>query len=672
MAWCALLLLGLGAVMSSCSGGGGQRPGPTEAAAGSPGSQRSWAGTEPAPEFPAGLTWFNVESPPTLESLRGRVVLLDFWTLGCINCQHIIPDLKRLEAEFGTALVVIGVHSGKYSTEQDNESIRQAIRRFGLEHPVVNDPDFAFWQAYGANAWPTLVVIDPGGKVAGVHAGEGVYPLFQPVIASLAAEFGSRGLLAREPFPLATDATVASTILSYPGKVLANERGGRLIIADSGHNRILVAGLDGALSMVIGSGEEGFVDGGPREAAFRQPQGLALSGDGATLYVADTRNHAVRAVALDTGTVTTIAGTGAQLDRLPPNGVPAATTALASPWDVLVDGTRLFVTMAGVHQIWTIDLAAGTVSVFAGTSREGIEDGPRRTIATLAQPSGLASDGIYLYWVDPESSAVRRTALAGDEDVETLVGTGLFDWGDDDGIGRNARLQHPQGIAFAGGLVFVADTYNHRVRSLDPATREVATVAGLGERGYADGPAALALLNEPGGLGAANGRIYIADTNNHVVRVLDPAAGRISTLPLTNLSILGPPSGRVARVTLPPVEASAGGSTLRIEVDAPAGYKLNSLGPSVLKLTAGSPAVAELGESELTWSSDLGAVTLPVPINLRPGTTNITATATVYYCREGAEALCLIQQLEVVLPVSVTSGPAAGELEMAIHLAPGE
>lgn len=671
MVWCALIAVILGVAVPSCSGGGGSRP------AGTPGEsaatpQRSWAGTEPAPGFPPGLTWFNVATPPSLESLRGRVVLLDFWTLGCINCQHIVPDLKRLEAEFGPALAVIGVHSGKYTTEQDDESIREAARRLGLEHAIVNDPDFAFWQTYGANAWPTLVLIDPAGKIAGFHAGEGVYGVFQPIIASLVQEFDARGMLVREPLPLVTGARVASTVLSYPGDVLADGRAGRLFIADSGHNRIIVTSLSGELKLVVGSGAEGFADGGPREASFRQPQGLALSADGDTLYVADTRNHAIRAVTLATGAVATIAGTGRQLERLPANGAPAATTAMASPWDLLVDGSQLFIAMAGVHQLWAIDLEAATVSVFAGTSREGIEDGPRRTMATLAQPSALASDGRYLYWADPESSAVRRTVISGPGDVETLVGTGLFEWGDEDGVGRSARLQHPQGITYADGLLYVADTYNHRTRSVDPLTRTVTTVAGLGERGFADGPAALALLNEPGGISSAGHLLYIADTNNHVIRVLDPQAKSISTLALSNLALAGPPAGRVARITRERVEAAAGGSMLRIEVRAPAGYKLNSLGASSLTLVSGNPAVVALGESQLSWSSDLPGVNIPVPVNLGPGETAITATATIYYCRAGEEELCLIQQVEVVLPVLVTPTAAAGEIPLTIDLSPLE
>lgn len=659
-------------LMTACSGDGAGSNG----SAGSTGTgeeaapaRKSWAGTDPSPEFPVGLTWFNVDHPLTLRDLRGKIVLLDFWTLGCINCQHIIPDLKRLEEEFRDSLVVIGVHSGKYATEHEDESIREAIRRFELRHPVVNDPDFAVWRTFGVSAWPTLVLVDPAGNLVGGHAGEGVYPLFQPILASLTEEFGAKGLVNRRPLPLALDSTVVSTVLLYPAKVLADEAGGRLFIADAGHNRLLVANLEGKLLQVIGSGKEGFADGGPQEAAFRQPQGLALSPDGATLYVADTRNHAVRAVRLASGEVSTVAGTGRQLDRLPAAGAKASETAMASPWDVLVHGRTLYVSMAGVHQIWTIDLIQGTVSVFAGTSREGIADGPRLTMATLAQPSGLTSDGRYLYWVDPESSALRRVPLEGEANVETLVGTGLFDYGNRDGRGTNAQLQHAQGVTFANGNLYLGDTYNHTVRALDVDSREVTTVAGTGERGWADGDGRAARFDEPGGLGFALGNLYIADTNNHLVRVVDTATGRVTSLRLTNLAVASASAGtRVVRVDLPAQEVAPGATTLRVAISTPAGYKLNSQAPSRLTLLSSNPQVIELGERELGWTSDASEVTLPVPISLHEGSATIAATASIYFCRGGEEALCFIQQVELSLPVTVKAGASAGEVALSYTL----
>jgi DNA-binding beta-propeller fold protein YncE len=667
------------AVMACSSGGshppsnGNDQPG-AQSVDGTPATAaKSWAGKDPAPAIPGGLTWFNVAKPLTLQELKGKVVLLDFWTLGCINCQQIIPDLHRLETEFGSALEVIGVHSGKYSTEHDDASIRDAIMRYNLDHPVVNDPDFTVWDTFGANAWPTLVLIDPAGNLVGGHAGEGVYDLFQPIVASLVKEFDAKGEVNRTPIPLSLEAaTTTSTILSYPGKVLADPVGKRLFIADSNHNRILVSDLDGRLTAAIGSGKEGFEDGGPADSSFRQPQGLALSPDGKTLYVADTRNHAVRAVDLATGEVTTIAGTGKQLEKMPGANAKATETAMSSPWDLVAVGKTLYITMAGIHQLWALDLAKGTISVFAGTSREGIDDGPRAQ-ATLAQPSGITTDGKYLYWVDPESSSVRQVPIDGNGEVESIVGTGLFDYGDKDGNGKSAKLQHPQGITLAGTVLYVSDTYNHQIRTVDTVSHAVGTAAGAGPdgRGWNDGTGAAAKFDEPGGLGYADGKVYIADTNNNLVRVLDTKTNAVSTLTLSNLSVASDQApGRKLQAQLPAQEVSNTATGLRVTFTAPTGYHLNSQAPSMLTLTSSNPAVVDLGEKTLSWSTDDGSVSLPVPAQLHDGTATITGEASVYYCRTGAEALCFIQQIEITAPVRVASGAVSGEIKFDYTLPP--
>lgn len=638
-----------------------------------PGSEtpgKSWAGSDPAPPFPPGLTWFNVASPLTLAELRGKVVILDFWTLGCINCQHIVPDLERLEGEFGDALAVIGVHSGKYETEHDDASIAEAIDRLGLKHAVVNDPDFVFWSRYGARAWPTLVIIDPAGNLVGYHAGEGVYPLFQPIVASLVAEFEARGQLSREPLPSLSGSRATATILRYPADVAVDEAAGRLYIADSGHNRILVAAVDGELVAAIGDGAEGFADGEAHEARFRQPQGIGISGDGRVLYVADTRNHAVRAIDVETGRVTTVAGTGVQLNRLPGDGARGTATALASPWDVVEHDGRLFIAMAGVHQIWVLDLARGEIGVFAGTSREGVDDGDRRFMATLAQPSGITTDGSYLYWADPEGSAVRRLLVDGSGPVETLVGTGLFDFGDRDGDRRTARLQHPQGIAAQGGRLFVADTYNHRIKVVDPLAGGAALLSGSG-RGYADGPAEMAAFDEPGGLAAARGRLYVADTNNHAVRVVDTQTGEVRTLVLSNLQVATPPvEGQVPNFEGGTVRATARVERLSLVIVAPPGYHLNGLAPGRITLSAAEGRVADLEGAELRFGTDEPAVTITVPARLSPGETDITGHLEAYYCRDGEEALCFIHRATITWHLEVVPGEGDTVAQLRYTLPP--
>ncbi len=640
--------------LAANSGEGGASPGATA---------RSWAGTDPAPAFPTGLTWFNVQHPLTLDELQGKAVLLDFWTLGCINCQHIIPDLDHLEKDFGNKLVIIGVHSGKYSAEHDDQSIEDAIKEFGIDHPVVNDPDYAFWNAYGANAWPTLVLVDPTGKIVGAHAGEGVYPLFQPIISSLLQEF--KGRLTDTPIPVKLNTTTTSTVLSFPGDVLPDPAQNRLFIADSGHNRILIADMSGKLESAIGDGKAGFADGSAAEAEFRQPQGLALSPDGKTLYVADTWNHAIREVELGSGQVTTIAGTGQQLDQLPTEGAQASTTALSSPWGLTISGDTLYIAMAGVHQLWAMDLAHGKISVFAGTSREGIDDGPRLSQATLAQPSGMTSSSTGLYWADPESSSVRTIDLAHDQQVETLTGTGLFNWGDKDGKGKDAKLQHAQGVAYGDGKLYIADTYNMKVKVIDLATNDVTTLAGSGTRGWKDGAGSAAEFDEPSGIGFANETVYVADSDNNLIRTINPATGAVATLELTNPAAIAGSNGlKAAAITLPAQSVAPGTSNLRITLKAPDNYQLNSQAPSQMQLTSGNADVAELGESTLHWSTDEASVSLPVPVVLRAGSTIISASASVYYCREGQQALCFIGQFDFTLPVTVKAGADASEVAL--------
>jgi hypothetical protein len=336
-------------------------------------------------------------------------------------------------------------------------------------------------------------------------------------------------------------------------------------------------------------------------------------------------------------------------------------------------GKTLYISMAGVHQLWALDLAGGTISVFAGTSREGIDDGPKGQ-ATLAQPSGITTDGTTLYWVDPESSSVRRIALSGNGNVETIAGTGLFDYGDADGKATAAKLQHAQGIAWGDGALYIGDTYNHKLRVIDPATKQVGTAAGGGERGWSDGTGAAAKFDEPGGIGYANGKVYVADTNNHLIRVFDPRSGAVSTLTLTNLSVATAATpGNVLKVDIAAQTVAPGASNLRLTFKTPAGYHLNSQAPSTVELTTSNQAVVELGERALNWRTDDGSVTVPVPVTLTEGEATVTARASVYYCRTGGEALCFIEQVELTAPVTVQAGGTASEPVITFELpaAPG-
>jgi len=415
----------------------------------------------------------------------------------------VLPQLRELEQRFPESIAVVGVHSGKYIAERETSRIRDASIRLDAIHPVLNDRQFRVWRAYAVRAWPTLVAIDPRGSVVGMSAGEftadSVAPFVERVVAAARADGSLReGSL---HFPAEPPLTAPGE-LAYPGKVAV--RGDRIAVADSGHHRILIGrleerGLRMRVERIVGSGRAGFADGDA--ATFRYPQGLAFGDD--VLYVADTGNHAVRAILLASGATRTIAGTGTQLR----NARDRAAGALSSPWDLALDGKTLHVAMAGIHQLWTIELRAGTASRRTGTGAEELHDGSHAE-AALAQTMGISIAGDTLLAADAESNAVREVDLATTGGVRTIVGTGLFDFGDVDGVGDAVRLQHPQGIAVApDGRVLVCDSYNDSLRWLDRAERRVTTWV----RG----------LHEPGGIAIGARGAYVADTNAHRIVVAD-------------------------------------------------------------------------------------------------------------------------------------------------------
>src|SRR5215210_2386207 len=483
-----------------------------------------------APEITGGRGWLNTDKPLSIAALKGKVVLLDFWTYGCINCIHIIPDLKKLEAKYANQLVVIGVHSAKFQNEKETENIRRIILRYEIEHPVYNDSEYAVWQSYGVRAWPTQVLIDPAGYIVGGVSGEGNYDVIDQTIAKLVTDFRSKGALNEQPLKLVLErAKVGELPLAFPGKILADAKTDRLFIADSNHNRIVVTKLDGTLIDTIGTGDAGAADGAFDKATFYRPQGLALAGD--SVYVADTENHLIRRVDLKSRNVETIAGTGQQSHEYFKTG-PARSVALSSPWDLQLVGRSLYIAMAGPHQIWRMDLDKNEVSTFAGSGREARLDGAILE-AGFAQPSGIASDGKTLYVADSESNIIRAIDIAGGT-VKTLVGGDLFEFGDVDGSGDDVRLQHPLGLLSVGDKLLIADTYNHKIKELDPKRQKVTTLFGTGKPGQADG--ASTSFYEPGGLTVAHDKLYVADTNNHAIRVVDLKTKQASTLRINGLT----------------------------------------------------------------------------------------------------------------------------------------
>ena len=438
--------------------------------------------------------------------------------------------MRKLEQKYAKELAIIGVHSAKFPNEKDSFNLTNAVRRYELEHPVINDAQFQVWQQYSCRAWPTLMFIDPQGQVIGKHEGELPFDALDSLLSQMIEQFDKDGLLVHRAVPSSFQKT-DDTALRYPGKVLADEPGERLFITDTNHNRIVITGMDGAVKQVIGSGEEDFDDGSFADSTFNHPQGVALDGD--ILYVADTENHAIREVDLKKETVATVAGTGEQ-GNTRDGRRPGRTMALSSPFDLVCQNGVLYIAMAGIHQLWSLELDSGMVGPFAGNGRESITDGPLGS-AELAQPCGLTTNGTKLFFADSETSSVRSADIDPAGRVQTIVGLDLFVFGDADGSDHHVRLQHPIGITYHDGVLYITDTYNHKIKRVLPATKSAFTVLGTGKPGHVEGALDQVQFSEPSGISFAYGKMYIADTNNHAIRVADIESGVVSSLEITGL-----------------------------------------------------------------------------------------------------------------------------------------
>jgi sugar lactone lactonase YvrE len=562
---------------------------------------------------------------------------------------HVIPDLKRLEAKYPDELVVIGVHSAKFTNEKDSDNIRQAILRYGIEHPVVNDSQFRIWRSYGVRAWPTLILINPEGYVAGVVSGEGHYELLDEAISALIAEFSEKGKMDKTPLVLALEKhKELDTILSFPGKVLVSSD--RLFISDSNHNRIVIADLDGNVTDIIGSGEAGASDGNFEEATFDKPQGMSL--DGKYLYVADTENHLIRRCHLETRMVETIAGTGQQA-RGAGSGGKARQTPLSSPWDVIVIVDKLYIAMAGTHQIWVMDFKEDHIQPYAGSGHEGRVDDSLMKSA-LAQPSGITTDGKRLFIADSETSSIRSVDLDEDGKVETIVGLALFDFGDKDGKGREVRLQHPLDVLFHEGMLYVADTYNHKIKIIDPQKKTSETFLGTGRPGDDDGISPG--FYEPGGLAFFGNKLYIADTNNHVIRVVDLSTKIVHTLALKGFTPPGEEeTGFPAEaVVFPGRRIRAGGNgELILNVTLPPSYKLTEGAPLEYEIKPCERELLKFSESDRKGLAPELPVNIPFRASDEVGSCQMKIKLMFNYCKEDT-GICFIKFLTIHIPIQIS------------------
>ncbi|MCW2986259.1 MAG: hypothetical protein JWR63_3829 [Conexibacter sp.] len=559
-----------------------------------------------APELSTEGGWIGVEDGLSLAELRGRIVLLDFWTLACVNCQRVIEELRGLERRFADVLTVIGVHSPKFTHEHRHEAVRQAVARHRIEHPVLDDPAMTAWDAYAVKAWPTLVLIDAEGRVALTVSGEGHQVELAQAIEELTREAEAKGTLRRGTTELDGTDAQGTGELAFPGKVAIEDgatRAPRVAIADTGHDRVLICGLNGEVEIEL--------DG------FYQPQGVRFDGvgDTAALLVCETGADRVWRVPLD--------GRG---------GRQLITDQLRSPWDVLVWHGHTMIAEAGRHRLWAVD-RAGELQVVAGTGAEALHDGPGLE-AVLAQPSALAltADG-DLAFLDAEASALR-VVRAGTFTVQTLAGAGLFAWGDDDGDGERARLQHPLGLSLGpGGELYIADTFNNRIRVWRGSHLWTVPVEGFAE------PGGIAVLPD--------GRLLVADTGNHRVVRVDPLRARAVTLDVGRPASSDATAGQPASVAGTIVESA--GATVPVTLDLdPGDDDLDPAGGPPIRVRAVADVPGLLHEPT-TWT----AAQLPVTVDLALGAGSGRVTVELLAATCGPDA-CRLRRTQRAYDVLLT------------------
>ncbi|MGC5051327.1 NHL domain-containing thioredoxin family protein [Micromonospora sp. DT48] len=593
-----------------------------------------------APEL-RGRAWLNTGGRElTLADLRGKIVIADFWTFCCINCLHVLDELRPLEQKYADVLVVIGVHSPKFEHEKDPDALAAAVERYGVHHPVLDDPELDMWQQYAARAWPTLAVIDPEGYVVATMAGEGHADGLARLIDELIATHEAKGTLHRGDGPYVPPAEPETT-LRFPGKAVALPDG-NLLVSDSTRHRLVELGTDGdTVVRTIGSGERGRTDGSAAAATFSEPQGLCLLPQqvaevaGYDLVVADTVNHLLRGVRLSTGEVHTVAGSGRQWrSTVDDHAHDALSVDLSSPWDLAWYDDKIIIAMAGIHQLWWFDPIKRTAGMYAGTTVEALRDGPLAQ-AWLAQPSGLAvaTDGSRLWVADSETSAIRyvENGVLG-----TAVGQGLFDFGHVDGPAANALLQHPLGVcALPDGSVLIADTYNGAVRRYNPADDQVATVAtGLAE------PSDLVLT--------ADGAVLVVESAAHRITRLAPGA-----LSAAGAETVDGPRHRTERK---PTDLAVGEVVLDVVFTPAPGQKLDdTFGPSTRLVVSASPP--ELLVEGAGTGTELSR-RLVIDGSVSGGVLQVTAQAAT--CDADVEhAACHLTRQDWGVPVRVVDGGAA-------------
>ncbi|KAK3151437.1 hypothetical protein QOZ80_3AG0245870 [Eleusine coracana subsp. coracana] len=644
------------------------------------------------PEFPRKLDWLNTAPLQFGRDLKGKVVLLDFWTYCCINCMHVLPDLESIEKKYkDRPFTVVGVHSAKFDNEKDLEAIRNAVLRYNITHPVVNDGDMYLWRELGVNSWPTFVLIGPNGKVLAQISGEGRRKDLDEVVGAALEFYEEKKLLQNDPLPLALekdkDSRLLTSPLKFPGKLAIDVQNNRLFISDSNHNRIVVTNLEGQFICQVGSSEEGLLDGPFDSALFNRPQGMAYDSKRNILYVADTENHALREINFVDETVRTLAGNGTKGSDYKGGG-QGTNQVLNSPWDVSYDPSEetIYIPMAGQHQIWVHNVRDGVTKVFSGDGYERNLNGSSAMRTSFAQPSGisLAPELQELFIADSESSSIRAVnlktggsrLLAGGDPV---FPENLFRFGDFDGIGSDALLQHPLGVVYASdNQIYVADSYNHKIKRLDPVTRKVTTVVGTGRAGYKDGPGLSAQLSEPAGIvEVGEGKLLVADTNNNTIRyiTLSEKGAEVKTLDLIGVQPPSPKPKALKRlrrrlsVDTDVVNVDGGSSAegfLSLAITVPDGYHFSKEACSKFDVES-EPANAIEIEPENGFLNSEGMASLKFK-RMTSSPLSGRINCKVYYCKE--DEVCLYQSVAFDVKFGEAAETSPTQITLSYSVAP--
>ncbi len=626
-----------------------------------------------APELTCATAWLNCDRPLSMKELRGNVVVLDFWTFCCINCMHVMPVLNEIERRHeGEPLVVIGIHSGKFDAEKNHERIMQAIERYNITHPVAVDDEMAIWSEYCISSWPTIVVIKPDGTVAAIAPGEPDLELLDSFITKLLDESRKQGKLNFNPPNIRAVSKEHDSPLRFPGKLTVLSTGD-ILISDSGNNRLIIATPDGIVKRVIGCGIKGLRDGSFELSSFDDPQGTCEFAG--AIFVADTRNHAIRKIDLNTETVTTVAGTGSMGVNAFSGRRTATETPLRSPWDIVCLGDELVIAMAGSHQLHRFNPTEGYIEPYAGTGVESLIDGDLMRSA-WAQPSGLSVFGDWLFVADSETSAIRALNTKS-RIVRTLIGKGLFNFGDVDGKASECLLQHCLGVEATSEGLFIADTYNGKIKFMSFASGEVSTI--------------VRDLNEPNCVRAStNGSLLICDTNAH--RILHFKNGEMKAIEFHDLPSVNPqqtfntPSAKTKPCAdaddwfthlLKPADSeglSIGTAEIRLCIKATEGCKFSQGSTINTRLEVSRRSDLLLIDSEtLSETADGKAeqlVKLPVQVSDFKEVeidAEIVAKISFVLC-DDAQGLCTPKTLHLRIPVRLISNGGKNTISYSISL----